>query len=583
MTSLIFLILGIVWVFLIYHTYGKYLDRKVVQPDAKKATPAVMYMDGVEFMPANKNVLFGFQFKSICGLGPIVGATIAANWGWLPALLYLMLGVAFIGWVHDYTAAMVAIRKEGMSLGGMSYTLISPRARMFISVFIYFNLMLSFGAFALLISGNLTQPHGPLGIIIWVLMGLLFSQMIYKWKQSIVTSTLITVLITFISIFFITDLAPVQSLFKAISGGDKPPIVFGEVNQARFIWTIAVLVFCYFGSVLPIWRWAQPINYLGFWVVFIGMIMIGLGILFWNPSVGNFPAFKSFWWGNNPLWPILFVTMMCGAISGWHSLVSSSGTARMIEKETDTMPVAGGAMLLEMIMGLLALIIAVTAFGSYEGFSDLFKKGAGLVFAQGAGKFFTVIGVPAQKAQVYSNIMFAIIGLTLIHLGVRFMRLYGSEWLGEYWPVFKNVHFNTIFTLIIFAIFCFTGILATLWFLGGAFNQMLASMALLIASCWLAYERKRYHYTLLPSIFLFVTTIAAAIWISYGTIKHYFTTPNITTDRAIGDWLTGIIALFLVICAAVLIKDAFAAISKYTRERREGAPAPAPAPGGSSK
>jgi carbon starvation protein CstA len=163
------------------------------------------------------------------------------------------------------------------------------------------------------------------------------------------------------------------------------------------------------------------------------------------------------------------------------------------------------------------------------------------------------------------------------------MRLYGSEWLGEYWPVFKNVHFNTIFTLIIFAIFCFTGILATLWFLGGAFNQMLASMALLIASCWLAYERKRYHYTLLPSIFLFVTTIAAAIWISYGTIKHYFTTPNITTDRAIGDWLTGIIALFLVICAAVLIKDAFAAISKYTRERREGAPAPAPAPGGSSK
>jgi carbon starvation protein len=583
MTSLIFLILGIVWVFLIYHTYGKYLDRKVVQPDPKKATPAVMYMDGVEFMPANKNVLFGFQFKSICGLGPIVGATIAANWGWLPALLYLMLGVAFIGWVHDYTAAMVAIRKEGMSLGGMSYTLISPRARMFISVFIYFNLMLSFGAFALLISGNLTQPHGPLGIIIWVLMGLLFSQMIYKWKQSIVTSTLITVLITFISIFFITDLAPVQSLFKAISGGDKPPIVFGEVNQARFIWTIAVLVFCYFGSVLPIWRWAQPINYLGFWVVFIGMIMIGLGILFWNPSVGNFPAFKSFWWGDNPLWPILFVTMMCGAISGWHSLVSSSGTARMIEKETDTMPVAGGAMLLEMIMGLLALIIAVTAFGSYEGFSDLFKKGAGLVFAQGAGKFFTVIGVPAQKAQVYSNIMFAIIGLTLIHLGVRFMRLYGSEWLGEYWPVFKNVHFNTIFTLIIFAIFCFTGILATLWFLGGAFNQMLASMALLIASCWLAYERKRYHYTLLPSIFLFVTTIAAAIWISYGTIKHYFTTPNITTDRAIGDWLTGIIALFLVICAAVLIKDAFAAISKYTRERREGAPAPAPAPGGSSK
>jgi len=583
MTSLIFLIIGIVWVFLVYRTYGRYLDRRVVQPDPKKATPAVMYMDGVEFMPANKNVLFGFQFKSICGLGPIVGATIAVNWGWLPALLYLMLGVAFIGWVHDYTAAMVAIRKEGMSLGGMSYTLISPRARTYISIFIYFNLMLSFGAFALLISGNLTQPHGPLGIIIWVFMGLLFSQMIYKWKQSIITSTLITVIVTFIGIFFLTSLGPVQALFKAISGGDKPPIVFGEVNQARFIWTIAVLVFCYFGSVLPIWRWAQPINYLGFWVVFIGMIMIGLGIIFWNPSVGNFPAFKGFWWGTNPLWPILFVTIMCGAVSGWHSLVSSSGSARMIEKETDTMPVAGGSMLLEMIMGLLALIIAVTAYGSFEGYSDIFKKGAGLVFAQGAAKFFAVIGVPTSQAMVYGNIMFAIIGLTLIHLGVRFMRLYGSEWLGEFWPIFKNVHFNTVFTLIIFAVFCFTGILATLWFLGGSFNQMLASMALLIASCWLAYERKNHRYTLYPSIFLFVTTISAAIWISYGTIKHFFTTPGITMDRAIGDWLTGLIAAFLVVCAVVLIKDAFAAITKYTSEKGEGVPAPAPTPGGGAK
>jgi len=577
MYSLIALIIAIVWGILVYRTYGRYLDRKVVQPDPKKATPAVMYMDGVEFMPAAKNVLFGFQFKSICGLGPIVGAILAVNWGWVPAMLYLLLGVAFLGWVHDYTAAMVAIRKEGMSLGGMSYTLISPRARAFISIFIYFNLMLSFGAFALLIAGNLTQPHGPLGIIIWVFMGLLFSQMIYKWKKDIITTTVVTVVITFIGILFLTSLGPVQGFFKWVSGGDKPPIIFGTVNQAKFIWVIAVLVFCYFGSVLPIWRWAQPINYLGFWVVFIGMIGISLGILFWNPSFANFPAFKGWWWGANPLWPMLFVTIMCGAVSGWHSLVSSSGTARMIEKESDTLPVAGGSMLLEMIMGMLALIIAASAFGGFEGYAAALKKGGGAVFAIGAANFLSKIGVPAQTAAIFSNIMFAIIGLTLIHLGVRFMRLYGSEVIGEYWPIFKNIHFSTVFTLVIFAIFCFTGVLATLWFLGGAFNQMLASMALLIASCWLAYEKKNHRYTLYPSIFLFVTTISAAIWISYGTIKHFFTTPGITTDRAIGDWLTGLIALFLVVCAAVLIKDAFAAISKYTKEKREAAPAAAPA------
>jgi len=575
MTSLIALILGIVWIFLVYRFYAKYVERKIVMADNKKATPAVMYMDGVEFMPANKNVLFGFQFKSICGLGPIVGAILAVNWGWVPAMLYLFLGVAFIGWIHDYTSSMVGVRKEGMSLGGMSYTLISPRARTLISIFIYFNLMLSFGAFALLIAGNLTQPHGPLGIIIWVLMGLFCGQMIYKWKQSIITTTLVTVVITFIGIFLLTNLPPVAAFFKAVSGGDKPPIIFGSINQPTFIWVIAVLIFCYFGAVLPIWRWAQPMNYLGFWVVFIGMVMISLGILFWNPSFENFPAFKGWWWGNNPLWPMLFVTMMCGAISGWHSLVSSSGTARMIEKETDTLPVAGGAMLLEMIMGLLALIIAVSAFGSFDGFAAAMKKGAGTVFMVGGANFLSKIGIPPEVAGVYSNAMFAIIGLTLIHLGVRFMRLYGADVLGEVWPIFKNVQFSAVFTIIIFAVFCFTGVLATLWFLGGAFNQMLASMALLIASCWLAYERKNYHITLYPSIFLFVTTISAAIWISYGTIKHFFVTPKITTDRAIGDWLTGLIALFLVYCAVVLIIDAFAAIRKFTSEKREAAPAPA--------
>ncbi len=238
-------------------------------------------------------------------------------------------------------------------------------------------------------------------------------------------------------------------------------------------------------------------------------------------------------------------------------------------------------MLLETIMGMLALIIAVSAFGSFDGYAEVLKKGPAAVFSIGGAKFLSHIGIPIENAAVFSNIMFAIIALTLIHLGVRFMRLYSSEVVGAYWPIFKNVRFSTIVTLVIFAVFCFTGILSTLWFLGGSFNQMLASMSLLIASCWLAYEKKNYRFTLLPSIFLFVTTISAAIWISYQTIKHFFTTPNITTDRAIGDWITGIIALFLVYCASTLIKDAFAAIRKFTSEK--GEVAAASAPGGGAK
>lgn len=574
MYALVALIVAIVWAIVIYRTYARYVDRKVVQSDVKKTTPAVMYMDGVDFMPASKNVLFGFQFKSICGLGPIVGAIISVHWGWLPAALYLLLGVALLGWVHDYTSAQVSIRKEGMSLGGMSYTLISPRARTLVSIFIYFNLMFSFGAFALFIAGTMANPAVPLSILIWIAMGLLFGQMMYKWKTPIVTATVVCVGITFFGVLVLSGLGPVQSFFSAISGGTPSPILFGSIDQSKFIWILFTLAFCYFGATLPIWRWAQPINYLGFWVVFIGMIATAIGIVISNPSFGNFPAFTGFMWAGQPLWPLMFVTLMCGAVSGWHSLVSSSGTARMIEKETDTLPVAGGAMLMEMVLGMMALIIAVSAFGSFEGFAAAFKKGGNFVFAKGMSNFLGFVGIPESIALTFASFVFAVIGLTLIHLGVRFMRLYGSDVLGEFWPVFKNIHVSTLLAIAIFAIFCFTGVLTALWMLGGSFNQMLAAMALLICTLWLASEGKNYQYTLWPSVFLGVTTIAAALVISYNGFVELLTKPNLPIDRVIGNWVTGVIAILLVILAIFLVKDAIAALARFTTA---GAAHPTPA------
>jgi carbon starvation protein len=571
MNSLVALILAIVWVILIYQTYGRYVDRKIVKSDPDKTTPATMYMDGVDFMPTSKNVLFGFQFKSICGMGPIVGAIIAVHWGWFPAFLYLLLGVAFLGWIHDYTAAQVSIRKEGMSLGGMSYTLISPRGRTLVSVFIYFNLMFGFGAFAIIIAGTLSNPAVPLGIIIWVVMGLLFGQMIYKWKQPIITATLITVIVTFVGMLWLSRLGFVQSFFTWVNGGDPSPVLFGTITQAKFIWMLFVLAFCYFGATLPIWRWAQPINYLGFWVVFIAMVATALGILIGRPSFGNFPAYTGFLWAGKPLWPLMFVTLMCGAVSGWHSLVSSSGTARMIEKESDTLPVAGGSMLLEMIMGMIALIIAVSAFGSFEGFAAAFEKGAGFVFAQGMSNFFGNFGIPETIGLSFASMVFAVIGFTLIHLGVRFMRLYGSDVIGEFWPAFKNIHFSTLVTIAIFAVFCLTGVLASIWMLGGAFNQMLAAMALLICTCWLASEGKNYNFTLWPSAFLGITTICAALVIAFNGFRTLFTAEAVPVDRAIGYWVTGGIALLLVILAIFLVKDAVASIARFVT----GAPAEA--------
>jgi len=378
MNAVLTLVLSFVGIAIGYGFYAKTINAKVMQPDAKKATPAKMFMDGVDFSPANRNVLFGYQFKSIAALGPIVGPIVAVQWGWLPALLWIIFGTFFIGWVQDYSSIMLGVREEGQSFGALSYRFISPRARTILLTFIYFYLLLIMGAFGKIVGYDLmTNPAVPLGVLLVIGIGLLAGQMTYKWKMDIILTSVLTVVLAFIGIWLGT-LPGVKSLFLAINGGEKSPLIFGSVTQAQFIWSLIVLVICYFGAVLPIWRWAQPINYVAFWIVFLGILAGTVGLLVWHPAFpADFPAFTN--WGGNlcaaadctgiekaplalgPLWPILFVTIACGAVSGWHSLVSSSGTARQLENETDALYVGGGAMFLEMFLATLSLLTAVSA------------------------------------------------------------------------------------------------------------------------------------------------------------------------------------------------------------------------------
>jgi len=181
MNSIIVLLLGAMGIGVGYFWYARKIDRDIVQPDPKKATPAKLYMDGVDFTPASRNVLFGYQFKSIAALGPITGPIIAVQWGWLPALIWVILGTFFIGWVQDYGAMIMGVRREGDTMGALSYKLISPRARNILMIFIYFYLLLIMGAFGNAVGKVLmTNPKVPFGMIAVVLMGVLAGQMTYK-------------------------------------------------------------------------------------------------------------------------------------------------------------------------------------------------------------------------------------------------------------------------------------------------------------------------------------------------------------------------------------------------------------------
>src|SRR5512137_2060696 len=212
MNALIIMILAVVGIAVGYGVYARFIDRSIIAPNPNKATPAKMYMDGVDFTPAARNVLFGYQFKSIAALGPILGPIVAVQWGWLPALLWIVLGTFFIGWVQDYTSIMIGVREEGQSFGALSYRLISPRSRMILLIFIYFYLWLIMGSFGVQVGFNLfTSATVPLGVIIVILVGVLAGQMTYKWKQDILLTSVITVVLAFIGIK-IGTLPAVQTL-----------------------------------------------------------------------------------------------------------------------------------------------------------------------------------------------------------------------------------------------------------------------------------------------------------------------------------------------------------------------------------
>ena len=568
MNAIAVLIISLIGIGVGYFLYAKSIDRSIIKPDNSKTTPAKMYMDGVDFTPANRNVLFGYQFKSVAALGPIVGPIIAVRWGWLPALLWIILGTMFLGWVQDYASIVVGVREEGQTFGALSFRLISRRARTILLIFIYAYLLLIMAAFGKIVGFDLmTNPSVPLGVLLVMGLGMAAGHMTYKLKMDILVTTLITVVLAFVGIWLGT-VGPVKSLFTAINGGASSPLLFGSVTWAQFFWSLVVLVLCYLGATLPIWRWAQPINYVAFWIVFLGIIGGTIGLVVWHPGIpADFPAVSSYdgklgsLSALGPLWPLLFVTIACGAISGWHSLVSSSGTARQLENETDALYVGGGSMFLEMFLATLSLLCATVGVG-YAKYVELVGKGAiAGVFANGLAAFLDQVGIPVSFGLPYGSVFLTLMALTIMYLVVRFMRVASAEFIGEAVPVIRNTAVGTIVALMFSALMIWTGFWSYVWILFGGANQLMASLALLIISLWLKSKEKNYMWAFLPFIFMFITSIAALLTTAWQVIGANLR-GGLPIDKVVGNWIAGVLAIFLTIAALVLAWDAIKALTR---------------------
>jgi carbon starvation protein len=494
----------------------------------------------------------------------------------------------------------VSVRNDGNSLSAIAHKLIAPRTRQILLIFIFFYLLLIAGAFGNLVAGVLTNPSVPLGIIALALLGLLAGQLLYRAKMDLIIVTLIAVGGTLLAVLLGADAnGPVATTFasfnkwlnslapKGVATVLDPTQATAAAQNVKItvsfvFWLLAMFVFCYAGAVLPIWRYAQPVNYIGFWITGLTIVVAGLGAFlafFVHPSVATFklPAFTTFLstaavqksGAFQPLYPMLFVTIACGAISGWHALIGSVGTARQIENEKDMLPVGGGAMFSEFTLGLLSLM-AVSVAAAKPG-------GAVPKFAAGIGGFLNVFGIPTKFGTAIGFAAFVVIVITVTQLVFRIMRVTLAEWLGDRAPIFRNIHFSTLLGMAATFFLVLSGTWVYIWQLFGAANQLMASLSLLVVMVWLVATRRNATYAAIPGVFMYVTTTLAALVTAYNLYATVFSKSVGKAGKEIavfGSGVTILIALLIVVAAIFIAYDGIQALQRYRKKPLEVAPEP---------
>jgi carbon starvation protein len=607
--TLVAIIIGAIAIYAGYTFYARRINRQVIEASAARATPARLYMDGVDFIPTSRNVLYGYHFKSIAAAGPIVGAITAAGlWGWLPSLIWLVVGVMFIGWASDYSAIAVSVRNEGNSLSAIAHTLIHPRTRRILLLFIFFYLLLVAGAFGNLVASVLNQPIVPLGIIALAGFGLLGGHLLYRVKMDLILVTLIVVGGTLLAVLLNADQDGwVATRIKDFNGWLNDfrkggvVTVINPLNPANaqdvklsvsfIFWLLFMFGFCYLGAILPIWRYTQPVNYVGFWITALTIVFAGLGAFlafFFKHDLATFkidtfiaysgPAAARATGAIQPLWPMLFVTIACGAISGWHALIGSVSTARQIENEEDMLPVGGGAMFSEFALGLLALLAVVTV-------APVAGVPAQNRFAAGIGNFLNVFGISKTYGTAIGFAAFVVIVITVVQLLFRVMRLTLAEGLGDRWPVFRNIHVGTLISMAAAFLLVISGTWIYIWQLFGAANQLMASLSLLVVTVWLYSTKRNPLYAGLPCLFMYITTMAATLVTAYNLWESVVDEQWGVADHqvaVIGGLVTIGIAVILFVAALFIAIDGYRAIQRYRERGVQPAPQPGPAAGGVS-
>lgn len=533
-------LIGIAFLIGNYFLYGKFIERKI-KPTNKK-TPAFINKDKTDFYPSNKFFLFGHHFAAIAGAGPIIGPILALSYfGWLVVALWIILGTIFIGAVHDYLSLMLSVRNKGEGIARISGKVLNKRSGKIFAVMIYLTLMLVTTVFAVSAADSIiAMPSLVIPTIAISFIAIVLGLAVYKFKKNVLIASLIALVFAF---FFMWV-------------GYKIPVVLPfSIGIQKILWITILVLYGGIASLLPIWIFLQPRDYLSS-IQLILFLVIGFAAIFIvQPSI-NAPLIVK---GGFPMWPILFITVACGAVSGFHSLVASGTTSKQLASERHGRFVGYGGMIAEGLLAFLVLLFVATLIWntSYPlNFFNSMEQGWIVAFGSGFGNVVGRLGIPFLTFAIAGLIGAFMVNqfiLTSLDTSTRVSRLVIADTFSR--KIFKNKLFGVLITVIPAYLLAITSSYINIWRLFGSANQLIAAIVLITISAYFVEHKQHIKFLLIPTAFMMITTIGALLYGLFSKTGYIFT----------GNWVLTTISFVLIILAVIVSYEGIRVMKKYRK------------------
>jgi carbon starvation protein len=581
-SAIVLLVVGVSAFLTGYLVYSRYIARRIYQLDPDFVTPAHQFEDGVDFVPTNKHVLFGHHFTSVAGAAPIVGPAIAVIWGWLPAFLWVVLGTVFAGAVHDFAALWISTRHKGNSIGTLTQSIVGDRARVLFLFVIFFLLLMVNAVFAVIIA-NLFMSNPGAVLPVWgsLAVALVVGFLIYRTGAGILLPSIAALLILYALIWFgqyvpfelpdMIGFGPTEAQVQAAGGEMAIAAEAARADGLRVGWIVVLFIYTYVASVLPVWLLLQPRDYVNGHQLFVALALIGAAVFVTHPRVVA-PAINLSLPADAPNWlPLLFITIACGAISGFHGLVGSGTSSKQLNKQTDARYVGYGGALGEGTLAVTSIIATTAGFALFVGLDGWHEHygswasasaGATTAFVNGVGVLAEGLGIPHAVATIFAAVIVISFAATSLDTSVRLQRYIIGE-LGVQYRV-KVLQNRWLATLVAVGS---SALLALgldrgaggmrIWPLFGTTNQLLAGLTLLIVSLFLLRLRRPAWVTVVPMSFVLVMTTWAMVL-------------NLIRYRSESQTLLLVVGSAIFVLELWLLFEAVAAVRRLLAARREG-------------